>query len=395
MSTYEERQRIRDANPGVIVDADSVYNPSTGVQTSISNFGGSSGGGGGNSGPSGNGGGGAGTGNSLDQQFQKMLSALASGNQQAFEFEKEKFNQQFAESQREFNAQQGLNEANVTGLFNGQPTEAARQFNQTLAQRNAEFQGNLGTSLLNAATQIRGPQDYLQYQQFTHGGQNLMQQLFGNQPIPQGGQPAGPLQSASIQSVLRQLGILPGGSASVAPGAAPGAAPAAQYAVQAVRGTSGGMNNLGVGSNPGDVGPAYVNNGQVVQEVRNPDGTVRYNVLGPAAAGIGSYTAFNPSMMPAPAPVPAAPASPAQPDPQQQLLARFGLTAGQGLNPTQINPARYDQIGPVGQSLTRNLAETSFGYDPNEFEAIINAQRPLGAAVRGTNIGYRQPTGIF
>ena len=45
MSTYEERQAIRDANPGVIVDENSVYNPETGQEQSIGSFQSSGGGG--------------------------------------------------------------------------------------------------------------------------------------------------------------------------------------------------------------------------------------------------------------------------------------------------------------------------------------------------------------
>lgn len=46
MSTYEERQAIRDANPGVIVDENSVYNPSTGESQSIESYTGGGDGGG-------------------------------------------------------------------------------------------------------------------------------------------------------------------------------------------------------------------------------------------------------------------------------------------------------------------------------------------------------------
>ena len=310
-STYEQRQAIRDANPGVIVDENSVYNPQTGQEQSIASYGG-----GGSSG----GGGGGGSApqvpapvapSSLDEQFRRMLEALASGNRERFEYEKEVFNRQFEESKRQFELGRsdslaqfernfGLSVGSLTGQYNGQPTEAARQFNQNMSQRQTEFGANLGTTLLNAATGIRGPRDYLQYQQLTRGGQNLLQQLYGNQPITLGGQPTGQLESANLGTVLGNLGI-----------------------------------------------------------------------TAPGGAGAGGA------------------------DPRADLLRRFGLSAGQQLNPTQIDPARWDAMGQIGRDLTKNLAETSFGYDPTDFEAQVNATRPMGQASRRTAMAYAQPRGIY
>jgi len=49
LSTYAGRQQARDENPGSIVDASSIYNPGTGVQTGGTSSGGGGGGGGGGS----------------------------------------------------------------------------------------------------------------------------------------------------------------------------------------------------------------------------------------------------------------------------------------------------------------------------------------------------------
>jgi len=251
---------------------------------------------------------------SLDAQFQKMLGALASGNAQAFNEAKDEFNRNFAESQRQFNLGRddslaqfeknfGLQQGTLTGMYNGQPTEQARQFNVNAQQTATRDQANLGTSLLNAATQIRGPKDYLQYQQLTRGGQNLMQQLYGNQQIPQAAAPTGQLQQANLGTVLGDIGWNP---------------------------SQGG--------------------GQGAQQP-NAD--------------------------------------------MQSLLSRFGLTAGQGLQPNQIDPSRWDAMGQVGQDLTTNLASTLYGYDPQDFVSQINKTRPVGASLQSTALNYAQPRGIY
>lgn len=304
------------------------------------------------------GGGGGGSGNQqdlkaissqLDAQYQKMLAALASGNKEAFEFEKQKFNQQFAEAKREFDL---------------------------------GFQANL----LNTASSIRGPRDYLQYQNYTRGGRNLVDQLTGNQAIPQFGAPSGTLESANIGTVLQDLGLLPGGAAAGAAPSATAAAPAAatgrtygpynvDAVVQALQAQGGFDPNVFW---------------QLMNNTANPS-SLNYAIQSATGDRVQDVGSLGPSVLTGAV----APQTPAATDPQSAILAKFGLQPGQTLNPTQINPANYDAIGQVGQSLTKNLAETYLGYDPTDFENMINAQRPQGTAPKLTTYTRRAPSGIF
>jgi hypothetical protein len=80
---------------------------------------------------------------------------------------------------------------------------------------------------------------------------------------------------------------------------------------------------------------------------------------------------------------------------QNQLLARFGMQPQQQLLPHQIDPARWDAMGQIGRDLTKNLAETNYGYDATDFERQVNATRPQGTAPRRTTYRRAAPTGLL
>jgi hypothetical protein len=423
----------------------------------------------------------------LDAQFQKMLAALASGNKEAFEFEKEKFNLQFQESKRQFDLgrsdelakfeqQFGLAVGELTGVYNGAPTESARRFNQDLAQRQREFGANLGTTLLDAATRLRGPRDYLQYQQMTRGGQNLMQQLAGDQAIQQTGTPAGQLQSVQLGDVLGDIGFNP---AAFAPN------PSGQMAGQGmgILPGEGPLPGRGAGFTPEQLSQIEANLEQQIgrsnwksavfrelvaqgvpvdqairqaadtqQQYTMPNVTPTYQVPSvgggrqpaytippgesvspPRGSGYttgdydwstgirppsgrsaqGGYTTADydwSTGMRLPSGRPAQGGFSAQgmgifpgennfpsrtQGVQADLLRRFGMTAGQQLQPHQINPARWDAMGQIGRDLTKNLAETAYGYDAEDFERQLNATRPMGRAPRRTMTTFSQPRGIY
>jgi hypothetical protein len=97
-----------------------------------------------------------------NQQFHDEL---------AFNQAKEKYLEQyqaqvFGEGQRQFNALQTLREAQTSGMYNGAPTEAARQFNQTQA---LDYLKLLGT--------LRGPGDIFQYMKVLGGTPGGMRDL--------------------------------------------------------------------------------------------------------------------------------------------------------------------------------------------------------------------------
>lgn len=63
--------------------------------------------------------------------------------------------------------------AQLSGMYNGNPTEQAREFNA----QNAIAQGNLGLQYLTQAAQLQGPQNVFQLSNFNRGAQ-------GNQNVP-------------------------------------------------------------------------------------------------------------------------------------------------------------------------------------------------------------------
>lgn len=101
---------------------------------------------------------------------QNILSAIASGNKAAADEAIRQFNatfgldqQKFTESVRQYNQTFGLDQqkltadiaaqaAGLSGWFNGQPTEAARQFNVTAMQNAVDEQHRTGLSALTLAS---------------------------------------------------------------------------------------------------------------------------------------------------------------------------------------------------------------------------------------------------
>lgn len=81
--------------------------------------------------------------------------------------------------------------------------EGQRQFNQNQYT-------NLAQSLLQGAASLRGPRDWAQYAQFTGGGRNLQQQLFGGEANPAFGGERGQSPSISVGDVMNQLGFVGG-----------------------------------------------------------------------------------------------------------------------------------------------------------------------------------------
>jgi len=66
---------------------------------------------------------------------------------------------------------------------------------------------SLGQTLIGAASQLRGPENYLQYAQYTSGGRNLMDKLYGSNPVAAFGLPSGFSQPMDLQKLLQDLGL--------------------------------------------------------------------------------------------------------------------------------------------------------------------------------------------
>jgi len=150
LSTYEGRQAARDANPGAIVDASSIYYPSTGqqvggaaptVQASASS-------------------------SQLSSGINSLLGAIASGNKQAFDEAVRQFNltfgldqSKFNESVRQFNENEAISQAGLTGTYQGQQTQQAQLQAANIANQAAGLTGtyNPYTAGYSPGSYIRDP----------------------------------------------------------------------------------------------------------------------------------------------------------------------------------------------------------------------------------------------
>jgi hypothetical protein len=129
--------------------------------------------------PSGGGGG---------QNFSGLWGSLTQSNQMDFD-----------ERKRQFDKTLEL-EAQKLGLSREQFEEMKRQFQVSTGVSLAE-------SLMQAATQLRGPQDWIKYNEFVNGGKDIFGQLYGNQAAPAFSAPTGYSKEANVTDLLGQLGV--------------------------------------------------------------------------------------------------------------------------------------------------------------------------------------------
>ena len=152
-----------------------------------------------------------------------------------------------------------------------------------------------------------------------------------------------------------------------------------------------GRDALAAPMTVGGKGRPYVYGGQIVQEVRQPNGTATFDYLGTAPPGVADYTDAS-TLQSSGAP---ASTSPTQPSQSPNSLIGAGLsdaasTGGQqtGItpqgtsiqlpSPSQINPAVWDSLGQTGQQFMLG-AYSAAGFDPTEALSQINATRPSTA----------------
>lgn len=122
--------------------------------------------------------------------------------------------QEFDEMVRQFNAMLDL-EGKKLGLQQQQIDMLKDQFNKRLYSE-------MATSLLASSTQLASsPANWLDYANYTSGGRDIFQTLFGGQTVPSFGAPTGRSEPNSITNLLKQLGIVPGTLAGSAPGPNP------------------------------------------------------------------------------------------------------------------------------------------------------------------------------
>lgn len=318
---------------------------------------------------------------------QKLLDAIAAGDQQKFD-----------EAIREFNADL---------------SEKQREFNQTQIGQNRQLYADTAKALLDTASQLRGPQDYYQFNQFTSGGKDLMSQLFGGQSRPAFSAPTGQIQPETLGDLMNRFGFgqMPGtpvsnpdwqGLYNATIAAIHGgtqfnpdsyAAFAAKYGIpdsvarQANAGYGDVMKQSGTGFDPwqkyyqglldqynnqyGYVGQPPSNN-SLGTGTGAPSDNARMTAQGGISASMGGGNGVE---------------TPQPMGSDQQAVPKVPL-------PYQINPAVYDNLGPVGQGLLQSAAVAN-GWDWNEFLNQLNASRPQGTAPKSTLTSFQAPAGVF
>ena len=312
-----------------------------------------------NSYPSGGGGdrpGGGGGGGDLDSLRRDILAGFqASSGMSVRELEERKrqFDEEMALKEREWE-REGLPRLEIDRrLADARIQEIAIQ--QEIAR------GNLGLDFVKTAASMGGPGDVFQMQDLLRGARsmadlpNWLTALKANTPMAAfQGQGAGTPLAQTPELLMQQLGgtgARPAG-ALAAPGAPAVPAPAAPVAplIQPVRGTPNptSVNGLGVGYNPGDVGPAYALNGRVLQETRGADGRVIYNDLGPAPAGVQPYSRVTEQMLAPAAQSAAAPG--AAPSPGQPVSMSLGQPVWQTVGAPTLAGARTYVAGNMPQA---------------------------------------------
>jgi hypothetical protein len=157
---------------------------------------------------------------------------------------------------------QAINQAaTLSGMYNGAPTETAREFNQSQAQQLQEFnknlalqQGQLGQQYLSTAAQLQGPQNTFQLSNYLRGAQGnpnvpvYLQSLMNNQglaPFQATGSTAPTPQSAA--GLLAQMGYGGGQGGMYPTGTTPtnaSGSPADQLAARAAWSSAGPQDAL-------------------------------------------------------------------------------------------------------------------------------------------------------
>ena len=207
----------------------------------------------------GGGGGSAGGGAGGAFDYSGWLAAQSDTAQQQFDWLKSQFGQTIAEQIRQFNITHGLQQANLAEQIRqfdivnrtNYATSMAEQIRQFDATHQLAQQGqkqNLAMGLLSGASALRGPADWLSYANYTSGGKNIFEQLYGDQAAPAFGAPTGYSQPANVSDILKQLGVnlspqQPGVPGNPGPGGAAGGS--ANYASELKAGYEALTKRLG------------------------------------------------------------------------------------------------------------------------------------------------------
>lgn len=298
--------------------------------------------------------------------------------------------------------------------------EQARQFN-------ANLYSGLAQALLGGATSLAGtPQDWVQYANYTHGGKNIFDTLYGSTPAPAFSAPTGISQPRTIQDVLADLGLIAptaAGQAVTTPGLvtqpnydtmeAPGVADMSRAMAMATAPAK--SNNPADWTEQAVTGPTTTPNYGTMATPTQPAGAVTtpglvspptYETMATPKSGaswLGSATGEQ-----------AAPGQVVTPglvtQPNYGTMAVTGAQPGvaqQGMPdtralaplPHQINPAVWDSMSSTAQQLVLGAAQAgktpSGVWTAEDYLRQLNAARPKGTAPQSVQFNWGNNQSLF
>jgi hypothetical protein len=324
-----------------------------------------------------------------------------------------------------------------SGLWGAQTDTNQQQFDWQKEIARQQIYSDLAQSLLSGAASLRGPRDWLKYAQYTQGGQDIFNRLFGNSAAPSFSAPTGFSAPVTINDVLADLGLAGAGG-----GAATGGGTVGDAQIQA---WADALNDPAAIENDYARARAFVQQyGRLPASIAEWDSFKNaYTGQAMGATGVGqgmgtasAGAAANPmatAMQQAAAPVTGRPVPgvgpapsidrvdwsnlPVTDDPWQVTPDTSGRT-GQPLfdvtpSPTasdeqspyavplphKINPAVWDSMSPTAQQMILASAEEgntpSGAWDAQDFLQQLNATRPVGRAPRRTTFSWATSPSMF
>ena len=355
--------------------------------------------------PSGSGGATGGGGGGGAGYWGGVGAALGDTNQQNFDWTKESFWANYNESKRQFDADLAL-KAQQMGLSQQQFEEGKRQFDRSQYS-------NLAQSLLSNSVELGSrPGDWLKYAQYTNGGKDIFQQLFGSQAAPAFGAPTGYSPTGNISDLLAKLGVTPG----TVPGTTPPTGttgPTGTYTrpdngeVLTMDKMLADLKNAGWPPAAGGTRPSDADILATYERTANlklvPTQTSVSTALAQATAPLtGGYYADASRGNPQPGMGYAQVITPyggEQPFLLQPTPTAPGANPYQTPLPYQINPAVWDSLSGTAKQMI--LASANAGNTPSgswtseDFLKQLDAARPVGTAPRTTLTNWGPTPSLF
>ena len=261
------------------------------------------------------------------------------------------------------------------GLWEAQADTNQQQFDWDKQRTQQALYADLAQALLSGAASLRGPRDWLKYAQYTNGGQDIFNRLFGSAAAPSFSGPSGFSEPVTVGSVLGDLGL------SGTAGATGGGAGISDADIQA---WAQGLNDPVAFERGREFVDRY---GRLPQSIAEWD-AFKNGTTAQATQGTGQT-----DLAGQPDPAFAAATAP---------VTGTTSTAGQAAQvplPHQINPAVWDSLSQTAKQMILASAEEgntpSGAWDATDFLSQLNAARPVGQAPKRTQFNWGNPQSLF